>query len=407
MIHEAATRIAGKTSVLEDNIEELKDVQTKYFEILSRTSNQSVKEIEKITEKKDYFMNAEESIKFGLSDEILTEEQFAVVKLSEAVSTDNIEIGQDFKTIHLLQVGEHKTSNYNSLVVTEEMIKVMKENFDNNVYGQEINISYTHDNDNGEKKAGAWIKELFIKDEGLYAKVEYTPTAEGMIENKEYKYVSAEFVLNYRKPGTEQPIPYVLMGGSFTNRPRVKGLETLKLSENENEDIMDLVAMKGELKKTHNIDVEALLGINNEVKQLKVINTKLLEEKGALESEKETLETEKKEAVEGKEAVETELNNLKQETVNKEKEIEVTNLIDNGIILVAHKERILNQFQDAQAIQDFYKDAPAVLNVKAKGKDGNDENGIEDKKIENLSKESRFTKEDFKKYGKMVKMINY
>jgi len=401
MVHEVGGGTFGKTSEMEDYIEETKKLQEKMYNILSKNSNKAVSEIDTLLKKKDYFMSAEEAITFGLVDEILTEEQFASIKLSEKIESEEIALGEDLKSIHLLQVGEHKTSKYGTLSITMDMIVALKKNFDENVRNQEISIDYTHDNDNGEKKAGAWIKELYVENNGLYAKVEYTPVAKEMIENKEYKYVSAEFVLNYVKSDTGESVPYVLFGGTFTNRPVIKGLNTLKLSEEVS--TMSLEEIKEVLKAKHQIDVEQLQRESEELKALQETNIKLSEENSSFETVKTQLENEKKEVTEAKEALEKELQDLKETTAKKEKENAVDTLVKEGKVLFAHKEKILNQFKSAQDMQEFYKDIPAVIKVESKGVNIVDKDEADEEVYDRLAEQTGMSKEDFKKYNKNKK----
>lgn len=57
----------------------------------------------------------------------------------------------------------------------------------------DINIDYEHsikDKSKDIKPAAGWIKELAIKDNAIWGRVEWTPKATQMITNKEYRYLS-------------------------------------------------------------------------------------------------------------------------------------------------------------------------------------------------------------------------
>ncbi len=57
----------------------------------------------------------------------------------------------------------------------------------------DMNIDYEHsihDKSKEVKPAAGWIKELALKDGAIFGRVEWTPKAEQMIANKEYRYLS-------------------------------------------------------------------------------------------------------------------------------------------------------------------------------------------------------------------------
>ena len=204
MIHEAAitfyefdTRDDKQAKALED----LQKRNDKVNKIYAQVTGKSIEQIAKILgSKDDIWMTAEESIKFGLVDEILTPEQlnkiklsekFKNIKLSESFALNEDEAEDKLKTVHLLKACSLEERG---VEITSDTLKTLKANFDSKVRGQDISIDYTHENDNGENPAAAWIKELSLSDDNLnlFAKVEFTPTAEKMIKDKEYKYLSVE-----------------------------------------------------------------------------------------------------------------------------------------------------------------------------------------------------------------------
>lgn len=412
MLHEVSSGAFGNIANMKDQMEQIEELNNKFLSVLAKNTGKDIETLKKNINKTDLFLNAKESVKFGLCDEIIKEKAFAEVKLSEVINVDAKEIDEDLKTIHLLQVGRYQNTKFGTLNIDIQMITKMKENFDSNVRGQEISLDYTHDNDNGEKKAGAWIKDLFIRDNGLYATVEYTPVAREMIKNEEYKYVSAEFVFNY-KTQNDKSYDCVLFGGTFTNRPVLKGLDVLKLSEtniNENNVLkmkVKLEDIKATLKSDHNIDVDALLKAKDQVatleaekEELAEENKNLNEQNSELEGQKEGLEKEKEELESSKEEAEKELEKIKEKEVQEGKEAEVEALIKKGIILTAQKERVLAQFKSKEAIQEFYKDAPAILNIKPQGSNSLDEDPKVSSKLQKLANESKLSTEELKKYSK-------
>lgn len=83
MIHQASTMIGGHTAELQNEIEEVHRIQDIYNEILSKYTGKSIKQIEKDMQL-DYYMGAEEAIKYGIVDRILPVRKAAKSPLSKA-----------------------------------------------------------------------------------------------------------------------------------------------------------------------------------------------------------------------------------------------------------------------------------------------------------------------------------
>ena len=70
MIHQPLGGARGQATDIEIQAKERLTLKEKLNKILSETTNQSIKKIQADTER-DYFMNAQEAVKYGLVDEIL------------------------------------------------------------------------------------------------------------------------------------------------------------------------------------------------------------------------------------------------------------------------------------------------------------------------------------------------
>ncbi len=409
MIHEAAMQGFGFIDTRDEKftnaLERVKQLNTRINNIYSQVSGKSFDEIDKIlSSKDDTFMTAEEAVKFGLVDEIMTSEQinsiklseqFKPIKLSEAFSLNDDKDDKGLKTVHLL-----KATNIDKygVEITSETLKSLKANFDNNVRGQEISIDYTHENDNGENPAAAWIKDLSLdKDnKNLFAKVEYTPKAEQMIKDKEYKYVSSDIDQVWVNEDGKM-FNNVLCGGTFTNRPVVKGLNTMKLSEkttNINNNKIDMDFNKSELTSIENVKTKLSMKVEDIYDSLVAMaekNKKIEAKNTDLTAASAKFETDLK-------AAKKELLDKDQEQVNAEKLLKVEALIEKGIILNAHKDKVLEKFSTKAEIEDFYKDVPAILKVKATGS-GVGDGTPKDLQLEAEAKRLNIDAEDLKNYG--------
>ena len=72
MIHQPLGGARGQATDIEIQAKEILTLKEKLNKILAEKTNQSLKKIASDTER-DYFMNAQEAVKYGLVDEVLTE----------------------------------------------------------------------------------------------------------------------------------------------------------------------------------------------------------------------------------------------------------------------------------------------------------------------------------------------
>ncbi len=72
MIHQPLGGARGQATDIEIQAKEILTLKKKLNKILAEKTNQSLKKIASDTER-DYFMNAEEAVKYGLVDEVLTQ----------------------------------------------------------------------------------------------------------------------------------------------------------------------------------------------------------------------------------------------------------------------------------------------------------------------------------------------
>ncbi len=135
------------------------------------------------------------------------------------------------ETVQLLRVGTFHHEQFGELTVTTEMLQSMVTNFDNNVRGIDIMVDYKHDSEN---IAAAWVTDLELLEDfnELWATVKWTPEALKKLTEKEFRYLSADFCLDYQDNESLQKFGPTLFGAGLTNRPVVKRMEAiLELSE--------------------------------------------------------------------------------------------------------------------------------------------------------------------------------
>jgi len=136
-------------------------------------------------------------------------------------------VSDNVSEIEILTTGVWHHPIYGELEITPKRLERFKKNFDDGVR-KAIAIDIEHKSDEG---AVGWVKNLTIKDNSLYALVEWTPEGVQLIRNKKYRFFSPEFDDIYEDPKTGQEFRDVLIGGALTNRPFLQDLREIVLSE--------------------------------------------------------------------------------------------------------------------------------------------------------------------------------
>ena len=197
------------------------------------------------------------------------------------------------KKVQLLRAGNFFHDG-RDIKISNHDLKNMVKNFSEKVRGIDLMIDFSH---NSEGEAAGWIKNLVLSDNDnqLWAEVDWTPSGLKSLENKAFKYISADFSFDYKDNEKLDSYGATLFGAGLTNRPVVKSMEPIVLSENNN--------LNSEVTKMANGDYEkeALQeGEGNEelealIKQLKDDLLKKDEELIALRKELEENKLEKEE----------------------------------------------------------------------------------------------------------------
>jgi hypothetical protein len=139
--------------------------------------------------------------------------------------------GSDAVWVHALPMGEYKHPIHGKLSFTAERIKRFAASVRGKVLGVDPDIDYDHKLDPAHgKKAAGWVKDAEDRPNGLWLLVEFTDTARQMIKNKEYRYFSAEYV-DEMEDAQGNKFVDVVRGGGLTNRPFMKNLVPINLSE--------------------------------------------------------------------------------------------------------------------------------------------------------------------------------
>jgi hypothetical protein len=112
----------------------------------------------------------------------------------------------------------------------EKKLKGFADSVKKQVRGVQPDIDFDHKMFSGE--AAGWVKDArYEKGKGLSVQVDWTPKAKEAIANKSYKYFSPEFADEWEHPKTGKVFKDVMFGGALTNRPFLKDILPVNLSE--------------------------------------------------------------------------------------------------------------------------------------------------------------------------------
>lgn len=141
-----------------------------------------------------------------------------VILLNSEIAADNIP-----DMIQICPLGEWTEHPSGPFKVTQEDILKIIENAKQRV--NDIVIDYEHQTlKDTEAPAAAWVKELINRGEdGLWARVDWTPRARKYLENREYKYLSPVLLaIGQDDDGWNRPS--VLHSAALTNKPFIDGM---------------------------------------------------------------------------------------------------------------------------------------------------------------------------------------
>src|SRR5687767_2296843 len=150
--------------------------------------------------------------------------------------------GQTTTWLHAMPVGNVTHPIYGEIDFSATALAGYARSVKNRVLGTvDPVIDYDHMRFKGV--AAGWVKDAEVRlnggsDDGLQLLVDWTPEAVNEIRNKKYRYFSPTFDEEWEGPdGTKYK--HVIFGGGITNRPYLKNLVPLNLSELEFDGLTD------------------------------------------------------------------------------------------------------------------------------------------------------------------------
>jgi phage I-like protein len=145
----------------------------------------------------------------------------------QSVALDDVE--GNTLWLQAFPVGTYKHPLYGKLEMDSAKAQRMAADVKGKVRGQDLDIDYDHKAQDG--KAAGWVKDAEGRDDGLWVQVEFTDDAFASIKKKEYRYFSPEFADKWTHPKTGTVHKDVLFGGALTNRPFLKDILPINMSE--------------------------------------------------------------------------------------------------------------------------------------------------------------------------------
>ena len=147
------------------------------------------------------------------------------------VDFNTVKFDEDGTTtwIQAMPLGTYKHPVHGEILITPDRVQRFAANVNEKVRGQDLDIDYDHKDKSGE--AAGWVKKAEARPDGLWLAVEWTKIAAQKIKDKAYRYFSPEFVDEWQHPKSEQTFKDVLFGGGITNRPFLKDILPINMSE--------------------------------------------------------------------------------------------------------------------------------------------------------------------------------
>lgn len=141
------------------------------------------------------------------------------------LKSKEVEVGGAPEVISVLPLG-HVTSAKGEFNVDGESFSAMKAQIAQR--GVDLVVDYEHQTLTGEQApAAGWVKELFLDDGQIKARVEWTDKAKAYLENREYRYLSP--VITVRKADNKA---MGLHSIALTNTPAIEHMEAIVNSLN-------------------------------------------------------------------------------------------------------------------------------------------------------------------------------
>lgn len=140
--------------------------------------------------------------------------------------------------IMYLPLGTFHHPEYGTLRFNRALLDEVKRHFDEEVRGIEIALDVDHTASKGNSAAPGWMEQMAYREAaedapaGLWALIRWTELGVDLLGKEIYKYFSPEFGKHLNEL-TGKKIDNVPIGGALTNRPFLKSMRPIQLSERD------------------------------------------------------------------------------------------------------------------------------------------------------------------------------
>jgi phage I-like protein len=146
------------------------------------------------------------------------------------VDLAKVQLG-DTSWVHALPFGEYQHPIHGQMVFDSTKLAALATSVKEKVRGIDPDIDYDHKTDPAKgNQAAGWVKDAEVRTDGLYLQIGWTPTAQSELKEKKYRYFSAEYSDEWTDSQGKTHHD-VLIGGGLTNRPFMKNLMPVNLSD--------------------------------------------------------------------------------------------------------------------------------------------------------------------------------
>jgi len=142
------------------------------------------------------------------------------------------ELVSNVSEVDVLVAGNYSSTRYGEFEVTPDQIDEMISEFNESKATGRRQVDFDHKAAAGDSRAAGWIMGLRREGEKLKAAVEWTPLGREAVEQKIYRFQSAEYAPSKRsKTDGSVKEGHWLRGLTLTNRPFIEGMDPVSLSD--------------------------------------------------------------------------------------------------------------------------------------------------------------------------------
>lgn len=162
------------------------------------------------------------------------------VTLDEVIKSDGAK--ETASWIHALPLGEYSHPIFGKMKYTADKIRAFADSVKTKVRGIDPSINYIHGVNGGDGEAAGWVKDADARPDGLWVFVEWTKDAAEKIKTKAWRYFSAEYQDKWTDAQGKEHAD-VFFGGALTNRPYMKNLLPINLTETTVDSMLGLAEL--------------------------------------------------------------------------------------------------------------------------------------------------------------------